>query len=357
VEPILRRLVRHPSQLVGVRGQRLAASFRYWHVLVAALLAGGSPRARAAPHCDGPPACCPESISSELKSKVLVGVGVVLTGLYNVNERAGSWDGDYYLYESWAPSPGFTPQTEVVNEISSTEPTLFDNTELRDGLCVRVRRRRSTLQAGYDLRRFPFDDQRLTLQLSDAQYPNSQVAYRDQAFVAGLDEAARHQLSAWKIVGDVSFLRSVKLFKWEESAPSYDYATFSVEVRRHVSFHIARFFLPLFLVVVLAFMSFWVTPDDINTKATIAVTCFLAAVAFQFTQAGTLPEVSYLTFADRVYVVCYIVIVGSQLESVRAYVLARRGRTDDAERLDRRSCIILAAFTLFAVAAAAAVSM
>ena len=66
--------------------------------------------------CEGPASCCPATIAEDLPERVEVTVGIVLLGMYNVNEKAGTWDADFYLHEAWRPTPGFTPQTEVVNE-------------------------------------------------------------------------------------------------------------------------------------------------------------------------------------------------------------------------------------------------
>ena len=65
-------------------------------------------------------------------------------GLANVNERSGTWDADYYLSEEWVPTSGFTPQTEIVNELARIS-TQYDITLLRDEKCIRSRRIRSTL--------------------------------------------------------------------------------------------------------------------------------------------------------------------------------------------------------------------
>src|SRR5260221_686189 len=66
--------------------------------------------------CNGPVACCPERIEHRAERHV-VSVGVIVMGLSGINERAGTWDADFYLYEEWPPAANFAPQTEVVNEV------------------------------------------------------------------------------------------------------------------------------------------------------------------------------------------------------------------------------------------------
>src|SRR6185369_1840698 len=101
-----------------------------------------------------------------------------------------------------------------------------------------------------------------------------------------------------------------------------------------VTFHLTKFFVPLFVIVMLAFAAFWIDPEDLSSQLTIGITCLLAAIAFQFAEAGTLPEIAYLTFADRVYVVCYVAIGLAVLESIWTNVLARRGKKERAQKID-----------------------
>ena len=284
--------------------------------------------------CSGPEECCPEKQLEELDHQELVRSGVVLLGISNVSELSGTWDADFYLYEQWKPTPGFTPRTEVVNEVERKSVS-FDDTDLRDGMCTRSRRIHSTLRSAYNLRTFPFDSQKLTLVLSDNEFDHKSVTYSDTPYVLGLDDAVRDMISGWVVKGEPTFVHTASAFKWEPGAPTYDYATFTVTVRRQVTFHLTRYFLPLILIVVVAFSAFWIDPEDLGSQMQIGVTCLLAAIALQFAEGGTLPQVSYLTLADRLYAVCYVAIAAAVVESVAVNALVRRKSKEAAMRVDR----------------------
>ena len=291
--------------------------------------------AAAVATCDGPEICCPTKITDPLPQRQTVTVGVVLVGLYNVNERAGTWDGDFYLYERWDPLDGFTPHTEIVNEVSR-QSEQFNEIQFKAGKCIRSRRLHSVLHNQYNLRRFPFDEQSLVLQLSDATYATQSLAYGDRASAAGLDDNARSALTAWKVETDPSYSHAARMFTWEDGSPSYDYADFSFRIRRHVTYHLFKFFLPLLIIVSLAFLVFWIAPEDLSSQVTIGVTCVLSAIAFQFVQQNSLPEVAYTTLADRVYVVCYLAISLALAQSVYGNALAGRSQREAALRMDKR---------------------
>ena len=285
-------------------------------------------------HCVGAPECCPQNVTDELSSHQSVGLGVALIGMSNINERSGTWDADFYLYETWTPFPAFTPRTEIVNEVNRISEQ-FDTAYVRDGHCIRSRRIRSTLHTPYNLRTFPFDEQQLTIQFSDEEFTADVLTYTNHPYISGIDQPAREELSGWKLEGTLNYHRAARRFEWEPGAPEYDYATFSIPIARHITFHLTRFFLPLFVIVVIAFAMFWVDPDDLSSQVGIGVTCLLAAIAFQFAQSSNLPEVAYLTLADRVYVICYVALAAALVISVVSNSLARDGKKDKAMRLDR----------------------
>jgi hypothetical protein len=309
-------------------------------ILALALTMLSSARALASdPTCDGPPSCCPAKVDLADGSAHRVKVGAVVVGIYEVSEKASSWSADFYLYEQWEHAPGFVPQTEIVNEIER-KSVQFDTTELRDGRCLRTRRLHSSLRTAFNLRTFPFDEQSLTLELSDAEFTSSQVRYEDQAVAAGVDDSVLHHLAAWKVLPGVGFERTTRAFRWDPGAPDYDYATFSVNLRRHVSYHIGKFFLPLLLIVIVSFAVFWINPEDLASEMQVAVTCLLAAVALQLAEGSELPDVSYLTIADRAFATSYVAIALAVLQSVYTNHLARAGKKDLAVRVDRWSRVV-----------------
>jgi hypothetical protein len=284
--------------------------------------------------CSGPEECCPDKQVEALDHLVTVKEGIVLLAISNVSEKSGTWDADFYLYEQWPPTPGFTPRTEVVNEVVRTSVG-FDDTDLRDGICTRSRRIHSTLRSEFNLRTFPFDTQTLTLHLSDNEFDSKSVVYSDKPYILGLDDSVKSMVSGWHVSGEPTFTRTRSAFKWEPGAPEYDYGHFSVSIRRHVTFHLTRYFLPLILIVVVSMLAFWIDPEDLASQLQIGVTCLLAAIALQFAEGGTLPEVSYLTFADRAYAVCYVAIAAAVLESITVNGIVRKGDKERALRFDR----------------------
>ena len=90
----------------------------------------------------------------------------------------------------------------------------------------------------------------------------------------------------------------------------------------------------------IAFSVFWIAASELSTQAAIGVTCLLAAIAFQFAEAANLPEVAYLTLADRIYAASYVAVSLAFIVTVRASALLRAGKPEAADRLLRRSRLV-----------------
>jgi hypothetical protein len=338
----------------GGRPNSLANGRRFTAALIAfalLMLVGGSTYAQDR-RCDGPSECCPAELVPHMDLVATVQIGVVMMGITNISEKTGTWDADFYLYERWRAVPGFTPQTEVVNE-GTRHSTQFDTTELEDGFCQRSRRLQSTLRQMFNLRRFPFDEQRLLLEFSDDQFTVRDVRYADAARALGFDLGVRENVPGWKVDEHIEFSHQPRNFALETGAPAYDYASVAVPVSRYVTYHLTKYFLPLLVIVVIAFSVFWVDAEDLSSQVTIGVTCVLAAIAFQLAEASCLPEVSYLTLADRVYAVSYLAIGLAVLETIYSNGLARRGKTKAAAQTDRWCRVLFPAALVAALATSA----
>lgn len=169
--------------------------FRSWSIVVVLAVLSFSRAALAVEEkCSGPEVCCPDHQVESLDHVVEVKPGVVLLGISNVSEKSGTWDADFYLYEQWPPTPGFTPRTEVVNEVVRTSVS-FDDTDLRDGVCNRSRRIHATLRSEFNLRTFPFDKQLLTLRLSDNEFDSKSVVYATKPWSRGGTSSASRRSS------------------------------------------------------------------------------------------------------------------------------------------------------------------
>jgi hypothetical protein len=278
--------------------------------------------------CSGPPACCPTADAPPPTGHHEVALGVTILGVYAVSEQAGTWDVSFRLLEQWDASPGFAPTTQIVNEVSR-ESERYDVTRLSGTRCTRSRRIHSTLHTPYNLRLFPFDEQRLLLRFADATHSPATLTYAK--------EPLRFYFSPWRAGGQSQWALEIGPYAHHSEsaagAADAELADFELVATRRPFFFITKMFVPLVLIVLLSFAVFWVAVEDFNTQSTIVITLWLAAIALQLATASSMPQVSYSTMADDVYTFASVVLSSVLLVCLYTSYRARNGQGAGAERL------------------------
>ena len=75
-------------------------------------------------------------------------------------------------------------------------------------------------------------------------------------------------------------------------------------------------------------------PEDPGNRLQICTALALTVVAFQFAVTDRLPRVNYLTALDTYFILAFVFIALSVMESILAYKLAEHGHRSKADFLD-----------------------
>ncbi len=292
-------------------------------------------RAARAGDCNGPPECCivdAANVKAPLPEHVRVGMR--LAHVYGISEHDGSWTGEISLVTRW-PEGGLRPELTLRN--GASEPYVsVDETTVHDGQCYRERRLRASFANWFRLRRFPFDAQLLRLLLEERSLTDAQAIWEPELWPNVIAIDAYRELPGWQFQALPQLEVKRSSFASHSAAPHPRLLIVSIPVERLWQFYLSRYFLPLFLIVALAWGIFWIKPEDLGSASSIGITAMLAIIAFQLTQAGTLPQVEYMTLADRVYVVCYLATAVALGTAVYESYIASSGPAGlaRAQRLD-----------------------
>lgn len=244
-------------------------------------------------------------------------VGVYLQDVSGFDLKEGRFHADMQVWAKWL-GPAEPPAIDFENGEVEVRDLIASES---DGDWRSARWRvQGTFRGTFPLHRFPFDEQRLPIVIGSR---SGGVLVPDLA-ASGM--APEFSITGWlyepwfkaKQSGEMiaSDLGSVL---HEGDSHTGSSVTFAVELRRPFIAYLVKFMLPLAIILGMASLAAWLPSADAEARAGMGVTALLACVAFHFTQADSLPDVSYLVAADKLFLGAYVLVLVTVVGTVAAY--------------------------------------
>jgi hypothetical protein len=264
---------------------------------------------------------------SVLRSAIPVTVGLRLQQITGVDQKAENFSVVATLKMDWYdPRLAFSPEecnclTKVFNQKnfndfirdkgdSWPDFTFFNqqgnrwiqNQELvilPDGHATYLERFTTTFQApDFNFRQFPFDAQQFYIRMDgiwseDLYYFQDNESYTELGAQLGEEE--------WYIT-DFGVTVSSEESSTEILTPRY---SFGFEARRHLSFYLLRIFVPILVVIIVSWITFFL--KDYSKRVDVAAGNLLLFIAFNFTISDDLPRLGYQTFVDTIMISTFVI--------------------------------------------------
>ena len=292
---------------------------------------------------------------------VKVYAGFFLVNLSGVAERSETFDADLYLNFRWQDSrlafngsepkrfledaavaqlaAMWWPQIEFVN---TAEPSITNRAlEIRPDGTVRYRLgMTSEFRTNLDLRRFPFDRQRLEVRIESFLWGDHEMLFvADETRIGFNPDNTFEGLVVARAGAEI---RRSTVAGWGETFSEF---VALIDVERQAAFYLWTVFAPVVLIFLISCTVFVVPNENFHDRVGISLAALLACIATQFAISFNLPQISYLTVIDRVFLVTYsCVALGVLISTLQASYL----RADPARalRVDRVAGLGLAGLYL-----------
>jgi len=259
-------------------------------------------------------------ISPVLAEQMQVGVYVLNLGKFDVS--TGAFTVDFYLSIK-CDSP-CEPDYEFMNGRATSVEKIIDEPS------EKFYRIQANLVSPVDLKKFPFDSQKMQIILEDKERPIEDLQFVALTDESGIDDSIA--FTGWDITGWTATVVDHYYPVYEETYSQY---VFTVDISRIMFNAFLKTFLPVIFILLVVLFSFVLDPDKASTRLAMAGSSLVAAVMFHVSISNQIPPVGYLTFADKFMVLTYFVLLLTFVLNVGMMELQEQKKTELVEKLHR----------------------
>lgn len=243
------------------------------------------------------------------------------------------YQGDFQFNEVFT---GWFPQAVLLNESGMYDKHGVVLRVLPDGTLTLRENVNATAKTDLNLRRYPFDKQRLEAVFEVLGFDSKEVVLRTHTDAKDtlLNLAETFRMPQWHLTGVSTVIAERRIGVGQETASSIFVVRMDLQRR---SFFILRLVvLPVMVMVMLSWSVFWMEKSSLGDRASISFIGILTVVAYQMVLGEILPRISYITLMNGFLNISFFIMCASVIINLRVSLLDRQGRHADADRLDHR---------------------
>ena len=249
-----------------------------------------------------------------------------------LDQRLAADSDDVSEFRDFALSDIWRPRLVIVNDrgLDMLLPEVV--TVDRQGNVVLRQRIVGHLAVDLDLREFPLDTQRLSIDVISYQYDPSELVFSDQSsMIARFDDLSEGGWLFSAVEPEMS------VYRLRDNGRGTSQLRFSVMAERQASFYVITLAVPMTLILFLAWMVQWLPPDLVPARMGMASATVFSLIALGVSFRLTLPDIAYLTAADRFVLFSTLLVIASLAVTVASIRLVNQEKMEAAARLTRQA--------------------
>ncbi|EGT34753.1 CBN-UNC-49 protein [Caenorhabditis brenneri] len=243
-----------------------------------------------------------------------------------------------YLDKLWKPDTFFPNEKKSFFHLATTH-----NSFLRidsDGTVYTSQRLTVTATCPMDLKLFPMDSQHCKLEIesfTNQKHPkrmkNDGYSILDIVYVS--HEKKSVSTESYELPQFV--LQSIKVVNQTQKLSSGEYSRLCwyFLFKRNIGFYIIQIYLPSVLIVVISWVSFWLSRDATPARVALGVTTVLTMTTLMTMTNSAMPKVSYVKSIDIFLGVCFMMVFCSLLEYAAVGYISKRMKLVRARKESR----------------------
>lgn len=255
--------------------------------------------------------CLPTLEMKEIPEEIYVEIHP--TAITSIDEMTSTFDYQFYLGYSFETEEAnsycslklddlkgiFDPSFEFLNAISVERLTPYW-VEIEDYEVYVEVKYGGTFKGEFDFTFYPFDKQILHIDLTSFYSIDDLDIELEEQNITALDNL---EVAGWDVNG---FQSQASIKTYSEDDEEYQVIKYSKDLNRNSMSMIFRFFLPLFVLVSLNFLSLRLKREDFETKIEIQLAVIISIAAYSIIMDTKIPDLHYLTMADAIMTIVFL---------------------------------------------------
>jgi hypothetical protein len=231
------------------------------------------------------------------------------------------------LDEMWCP------EVTTSNLAGDPQVTATSLTIYADGQVEYEVRLSGNFNSPMELSRFPFDQQKLSVELESFVWNADEVQLIAVQNPKHVNQDL--QINGWRL-DPVNPVTSKVDNERYVTGDGYSRFTSTISLHRNPWFYIWSILFPLVLVTFFAVLCFFWDQETLTERVAQVLTCLLTVTAQSLAVSGDLPKISYFTRIDWAFLLTYVVLLIVAVESIFAKFLNERSHSL-ADQIDYRA--------------------
>lgn len=278
----------------------------------------------------------------------IVGLTMMFQDISRLNDTEQTMTADVYVLARWrdprladpargegsadCPVPGkqlWMPALEPENLRSRQQ--FYEPRFLVDanGTLTLGRRMLVEVANSLDLHEFPFDRHQFRITLWPTVSRADEVSFYPLS--RGLTVTSRPSVLGWYVSAPAaSVVESDRLGRLGVFS-RYDVV---IGMTRDWGFYAWKLGVPLLLIVLMAYTVYFIPPAGVAQQVAVGMTSMLTLVAYMLALGSSLPKISYLTRADRLFVGCAVLVFLGLLKAIFTIVWVNKDAKDLVRLVD-----------------------
>ncbi|MGE0588492.1 MAG: hypothetical protein AB7O48_07945 [Cyclobacteriaceae bacterium] len=276
------------------------------------------------------------SNSMALAQPDTVKAGAYVISVHDVNFHEKEYTVRFWLWFLYSnPDFDFAKQLDIPNAKTIDPPEIIYDS--LNGKAWVIMKMKCVMKQNWDVRDFPFDEQRLKVQIENTLFDKNSLVFKPDKSGSNFDK--KEAIDGWAIT-DFQITQSDNDYETGFGDQENDLQYFSalrigMSIEREAWGLFMKIFIGMYIAFLIATISFTPNPSELEPRFGLPVGGLFAAVGNKYIIDSLLPESSAFTLVDTLHALTYMAIFSTLLVSAIALRYHEKGNDEASVKVNK----------------------